>query len=160
VSGTLLAVAVVLVVAVAVWIASKRKQKDAAPNAAKLPHFQSSPEPKIEAAIWAANYYPGELSEICQINSTGSMLPTLQGGEWAVLAHDFAGIKLGDVVAYRTVGGSSPEIGHRLVHRIVSGDAQTGWIPKGDTWGNPIETWNPITEDNYIGTLVAAFRSV
>jgi len=158
VNGTLLAVAVILVVAVVVCIASKRKQKDAAPNVAKLPHFQSSPEPKMEAGIWAANHLLPNSYEVTTIGNTGSMLPTLQGGEAAVLARNFERVEIGNVVGYTTVGGSSPAIGSRIIHRIVGGNAVSGWIPQGDTEGMPVEDWNPITRDNYIGTLVAVFK--
>lgn len=119
-------------------------------------HVQDSPDPLLEAGFWAANYFPGR-HEVTTIGVTGSMLPFLKGGEIAVLAHDFDGIAIGSVVAYRTVGGSSPAIGSRLVHRVVDRNEQ-GWIPRGDTPGCAIEDWNPITRENYIGTLVGVFR--
>lgn len=119
-------------------------------------HVQDSPEPLLEAGLWAANYFHGR-HEITTIGATGSMLPFLKGGEVAVLVHDFEGIAIGSVVAYRTVGGSSPAVGSRLVHRIV-GRNENGWLPRGDTPGCPVEDWNPITRDNYIGTLVAIFK--
>lgn len=119
-------------------------------------YVQSSPDPRLEASLWMMNYaYGGEVSEV---GKTGSMKPLLEGGEFAVLAKRFDAIRVGDVVAYRTVGGSSPAIGSRIIHRIVGGNAVGGWIPQGDTPGAVREDWNPITRDNYIGTLVALFK--
>jgi len=153
-------VAVIIAVALAVagfafWKLRSAKAQTVRTTADPL-HVQTSPEPLIEAGLWAANYYNGR-SEVTTIGTTGSMMPLLQGGEVAVLAHDFGGIKLGQVVAYRTVAGSSPAIGSRLVHRVVTQDDH-GWLPQGDTSGCVLEDWNPITRDNYIGTLVAIFR--
>ena len=112
--------------------------------------------PKDEAWQWMYNYAPG--GQVFDVTGTGSMVPYFDGSEFIVVASNYAGIKLGDVVAYRTVGGTAPAIGSMLIHRIVDGNAATGWIPKGDTPGNPIEDWNPITPANYVGTLVAVFR--
>lgn len=119
-------------------------------------YVQSSPDPRLEASIWMTNYAYG--GEVCEVGKTGSMKPLLNGGEIAVLANAFSAIRIGDVVAYRTVGGSSPAIGSRLIHRIVGGNWVDGWIPQGDTPGALREDWNPITRENYIGTLVAIFR--
>ena len=154
----LLLVAACVVVAVAVLVALQRKQKAKPQAKPQLPHFASSPEPRTEAALWAANYFLPNSYEVTTIGNTGSMVPILQGGETVVLARNYELVKVGDVVGYTTVGGSSPAIGSRIIHRIVGGDAITGWIPQGDTEGMPVEDWNPITRDNYIGTLVAVFK--
>lgn len=150
-------VGVVLVVAgLVLWSRRAKPQGPAVQPSVDSLHIQSSPDPLLEAGIWAANYYNGR-SEVTTAGTTGSMLPLLRGGEHIVLAHDFEGIRLGSVVAYRTVGGSSPAIGSRIIHRIAE-RSEAGWLPKGDTPGMPLEDWNPITRSNYIGTLVAIFR--
>ena len=141
--------------AVVVWQTQKAKGPTVRTTAEPL-HVAVSPDPLGEAGLWAANYFFGR-SEVTTIGTTGSMVPLLQGGEVAVLAHDFDNVKMGQVVAYRTVAGSSPAIESRLVHRIVSQDDR-GWLPQGDTAGCVLEDWNPITRANYIGTLVAIFR--
>jgi hypothetical protein len=154
-----LAVILLALVVVAVVIWQTKQSKGSSPvvrTTVDALHVQASPEPLLEAGLWAENYYHGR-SEVTTIGATGSMKPLLQGGEVAVLAHDFDAIKLGQVVAYRTVAGSSPAVGSRLVHRIVAQDDR-GWIPQGDTPGCVLEDWNPITRDNYIGTLVAVFK--
>ena len=139
----------------------RRKSARAVPDTERVLrslYVQTSPEPVVEAGIWAANYLLPNSYEVTTIGNTGSMLPTLQGGEAAVLVRNYERVDVGNVVAYTTVGGSSPAIGSRIVHRVVGGNAVTGWIPQGDTPGQPVEDWNPITRDNYIGTLVAVFR--
>lgn len=134
---------------------SSAKPTDQRPTSGPI-HVQASREPLLEAGLWAANYFFGR-HEVTTVGRTGSMLPLLNGGEVVVLAHDFDGIALGSVVAYRTVGGSSPAIGSRLVHRIQA-RSDAGWIPQGDTPGCALEEWNPITRENYVGTLVGIFR--
>jgi len=155
---TLVAIIGVLLVAAGLVLWSRNRAQG--PSVLKTDgplHVETAAKPQEAALTWAANNFPGIHSEVCQIGPTGSMRPLLEGGEWVVLAHDFAGVKLGLVVAYVTVGGSSPAHGSRLVHRIAAGDA-SGWLPKGDLAGMPLEDWNPITKQNYIGTLVAVFK--
>lgn len=152
-----LVILALIVVGVFVWQTRRgAATRPPAHTAADPLHVAISPEPLAEAGLWAVNYFPGR-SEITTIGPTGSMKPLLSGGEVAVLAHDFDGIRIGSVVAYRTVGGSSPAVGSRLVHRIQA-RSDAGWLPQGDTPGCVLEDWNPITRDNYIGTLVAIFR--
>ncbi len=118
-------------------------------------YTQTSPDPKLEAGLWMYNYAPG--GEVTSVGHTGSMLPLLKGGEYVVLVKDFDGIREGYVVAYTTVGGSSPPVGSRIIHRIAGQNEKGEWLPKGDTPGLPLEDWNPVTRENYIGTLVAVF---
>lgn len=149
-------IGVAIVIAGLVLWQRSRAQRPLTRTATEPLHVATSLDPLAEAGFWAANYFPGR-SEITTIGPTGSMKPLLSGGEVAVLAHDFDSIAIGSIVAYRTVAGSSPAIGSRLVHRIVIQDDR-GWLPQGDTPGCVLEDWNPITRDNYIGTLVAIFR--
>lgn len=156
-NSILIAIAVIAVIVGAWAFLSRRKKPDTMAPVPGTIYTTTSVEPLTEAALWGANYFPGH-HELTTASSTGSMLPLLVGGEYVVLAQDFDSVKWGSVVAYRTIGGSSPAIGSRLIHRIVDGNAVTGWIPQGDTLGCAIEDWNPITRDNYIGTLVGIFR--
>ena len=158
-----IAIAVIAIVAVAVLLLTQRGKGEAAPASTPKPAPYSGPVhdvrvkfPKEEAYAWMFNYAAG--GQVFDVTGTGSMVPYFDGSEFIVVQSNFGAIKLGDIVAYTTIGGSAPAIGTRLVHRIVDGNGTTGWIPKGDTPGNPIEDWNPITSTNYIGTLVAVFR--
>ena len=156
-------IAIILALAVAgvaALLLSRGKGKDAPMPKPVVPtgpvHDVRVKFPNDEAWHWMYNYAPG--GQVFDVTGTGSMVPYFDGSEFVVVANNYAGIKLGDIVAYKTVGGSAPAVGSLLIHRIVDGNASTGWIPKGDTPGNPIEDWNPITPANYVGTLVAVFR--
>lgn len=158
---TVLYILIPIVIIAAVLLLKKKEAAPATP--APTPNFPTGPIydarvkfPKEEAGMWMYNYAPGGM--VFDVGETGSMKPWLDGSEFVVAVKNYGGIKLGDPVAYLTVGGSSPAVGSRLLHRIVDGNGQTGWIPKGDTPGCPAEDWNPITPDNYVGTVVAVFR--
>ena len=155
---TLVAIIGVLLVAAGLVLWSRnRAQAPSGINTDGALHVAISATPFADAQAWAAHNYPGILSEICQIGPTGSMLPLLQGGEWAVLAHHWPGVKVGKILAYTVAAGSSPAIGSRLVHRVA--EMRNGAaIMQGDTPGMPLEDWDPVTASNYIGTLVAVFK--
>lgn len=73
-----------------------------------------------------------------------SMVPTYDGGDLVVIraAERYA---VGDVVAYRVPAGEVGA-GHLVIHRIVGGDAETGFLLRGDN--NPsVDPWMPRRED-------------
>lgn len=117
---------------------------------------ETASNPESAARLWLAKNQPS-FSSLTTIGHTGSMLPTLQGGEYAVLVDDWAGVKVGKIIAYTVQAGSSPAIGSRLVHRVFEMKDGAA-IMKGDTEGMPVEDWDPVTKSNYIGTLVAVFK--
>lgn len=69
-----------------------------------------------------------------------SMQPTYQTGD-LVIVESAATFAVGDVVAYRVPSGEIGE-GHVIVHRIVSGDATTGFGVRGDN-NNAPDPWTP-----------------
>lgn len=151
---TLIIVAVAVAGLVA-WQLSKKKTPYVVNTDAPL-HVGSAADPEAAARMWLATNQPS-FSCLTTIGKTGSMLPLLQGGEYAVLVDDWPGVKVGKIIAYAVQAGSSPPIGSRLVHRVFEMKDGAA-IMKGDTPGQPVEDWDPVTKANYIGTLVAVFR--
>jgi signal peptidase I len=77
-----------------------------------------------------------------------SMLPTYETGDLLVLRRS-GGYVVGDVVAYQVPDGELGE-GHVVVHRIVGGDATSGWVMEGDNNPAP-DPWTPRDAD-IVGT--------
>lgn len=84
---------------------------------------------------------------------TGSMKPSLQGGDYVVSARvPFEQLKLGDIVNYRPVWNS-----RRLtIHRIVA-QSREGWILAGDN-NDRSETWEPLTPDKFDSLALRFYR--
>lgn len=72
-----------------------------------------------------------------------SMLPIYRSGDLVVSRAQEAAV--GDVVVYQ-----APE-GHRIVHRVVDGDAERGWVLQGDN-NDFLDPWQP-TADDVIGVV-------
>ena len=73
-----------------------------------------------------------------------SMKPTLQPGD-LVLSTVQQAYSVGDIITYHVPAGS-PVAGAIVVHRIVGGDSQTGFITKGDNNSIP-DPWHPTAQD-------------
>lgn len=59
-----------------------------------------------------------------------SMAPTLRAGDLAVLrSTDADSVAPGDIILFRDEGGA------RVLHRVVGGSAEEGWITQGDANG-------------------------
>ncbi len=78
-----------------------------------------------------------------------SMQPTLESGDLAILqrADDYA---VGDVVAF-TIPEGTPGAGALVIHRIIGGSPDEGFVMQGDNKPAPDE-WRP-TEDLVAGRL-------
>ncbi|HYM82894.1 MAG TPA: signal peptidase I, partial [Candidatus Dormibacteraeota bacterium] len=73
-----------------------------------------------------------------------SMLPTYQTGDLVILRSADA-YRQGEVVAYRVPAGELGA-GRIVIHRIVGGDAVSGYLVKGDH--NPaVDPWRPKPSD-------------
>jgi len=83
------------------------------------------------------------------IVSGDSMLPTLRHGDLVIVRRQDA-YAPGDIVAYRVPQGE-PGAGHIIIHRIVGGSAQEGYVTQGDNHAIP-DTWRP-TVDDVVGKL-------
>jgi hypothetical protein len=85
------------------------------------------------------------------VSHTGSMKPLLQGGEYAVTVKEYANVKLGQVLVYNATYHNTP-----IIHRAVDKDSH-GWLMAGDTAARS-ESWARVTDQNYLGTVVAVYR--
>ena len=73
-----------------------------------------------------------------------SMQPTLHGGD-LVLTREQSHYQVGDVVAFR-VPKSEPAEGAMLIHRIVGGSADEGFLMQGDNKDSR-DPWHPRPQD-------------
>ena len=89
------------------------------------------------------------------LNAVGSsMLPNIIEGDMVVVVHaPFNGDLLGWPVVYRAAWAD----GRLVSHRLVAGDARSGFIASGDN-NQHSETWEPIRSQNYVGKIVAIYR--
>jgi signal peptidase len=78
-----------------------------------------------------------------------SMQPTLETGDLVVLQAS-EGYAIGDVVAFR-VPDENPGAGSLVIHRIIGGSADDGFVTQGDNKPAPDE-WRP-TDDLVVGRL-------
>jgi signal peptidase len=78
-----------------------------------------------------------------------SMEPTLHSSDLAILQKrsDYGP---GDIVAYRVPGEESGE-GGMIIHRIVGGNAEEGYVVQGDNKERP-DFWRP-TDDDILGRM-------
>jgi signal peptidase I len=96
-------------------------------------------------ALWAVFLRPdflgGRASYV--IVSGTSMRPTLRTGD-LVLALNRPAYRAGDVIAYHVPAG--PGRGALIIHRIIGGSGQIGFLTKGDNRDGPDE-WHPKQEE-------------
>jgi signal peptidase I len=90
------------------------------------------------------------------IVSGHSMEPTMHLGDLAVI-RSAARYRIGEVIAYR-VPGHAFDSGAVVIHRIVGGNAHTGFTTRGDN-NNYNDPWHPHPTDA-LGTRVARVPGV
>jgi len=73
-----------------------------------------------------------------------SMLPHMHTGDLALVERQ-SSYHVGEVVAYRVPKGQVGA-GYEVIHRIVGGNARTGWIMQGDNRTLP-DLWRPKNSD-------------
>ncbi len=73
-----------------------------------------------------------------------SMLPRYHTGD-LVLVERQSSYHVGDVIAYRVPKGD-PMAGAQVIHRIIGGDAQHGFVVQGDNRTAP-DVWRPTAKD-------------
>ena len=98
------------------------------------------------AGLWFVALRPSSLGGLVTylVIRGDSMEPTYHGGDLVAVkvAERYA---VGDVVAYRVPAGEIGA-GHLVVHRIVGGTGETGFLLRGDH--NPsVDPWMPRSED-------------
>ena len=104
-----------------------------------------NPQLAAETAATALN------GRVWSVSYTGSMKPFLQGGEYAVTVKEYANVKLGQVLVYNATYHNTP-----IIHRAVDKDSH-GWLMAGDNSPRS-ESWARVTDQNYLGTVVAVYR--
>jgi signal peptidase len=73
-----------------------------------------------------------------------SMLPTMHTGD-LVIVHKRDRYRVGDVIAYH-VPKPDPAAGAQVIHRIVGGSAEKGFVVQGDNRTAP-DIWHPKPDD-------------
>jgi signal peptidase len=73
-----------------------------------------------------------------------SMLPTMHTGD-LVIVHKHDRYRVGDVIAYH-VPKPDPAAGAQVIHRIVGGSAEKGFVVQGDNRTAP-DIWHPKPKD-------------
>jgi len=110
-------------------------------------------ESSAAAAQEAARLHARDIGGIYHENlCCGSMRPTIQTHDWIVtLRTPWRAELLGRIVQYRVGPGTN------YLHRLVSGNATSGFIASGDN--NPYsESGFRVTADNYVDEAVAIYR--
>lgn len=89
-----------------------------------------------------------------QITCCGSMLPLIQNGDWIV----FAPVAFTDALLGRVAIYQSAAPGENWVHRLVAGDAASGFIASGDNnrWS---ESARYVSQENFRGVVLAIYRA-
>lgn len=102
-------------------------------------------------ALWFSFARPAVFGgSIITISVSGhSMDPTYAPGDLLVVRHEDS-YAVGDIVVY-TVPEGNPGAGGRIVHRLVGGDRESGWVVKGDN-NATIDPWQP-HNDEIIGRV-------
>jgi signal peptidase len=77
------------------------------------------------------------------------MVPTLQSGDLVIL-HEQSTYEVGDIVAFRIPAGE-PGSGNRVIHRIVGGSGDEGYVTRGDNRASD-DQWRP-TDHDVLGKL-------
>jgi signal peptidase I len=98
------------------------------------------------AVLWALFLRPQTLGGPAAyvLVSGHSMLPRYHTGD-LVLVERRAHYHVGEVIAYRVPKGD-PMAGAQVIHRIIGGDAQHGFVVKGDN-RTAADVWRPTPKD-------------
>jgi hypothetical protein len=108
-------------------------------------------------AMLAANLYAHATGGSLIITSgTKSMEPLIHGKVYAVIAkRAYASITKSDILVYQGRTNAAKADRQTILHRAVLQD-KYGWMMSGDNnrWS---ESWDRVTSDNYVGTVVALF---
>ena len=73
-----------------------------------------------------------------------SMEPTLHDGDFVIARHQ-ASYRKGDIAVYRVPAGD-PGAGNLVIHRIIGGSAEDGYLLQGDNRTTP-DLWRPRPSD-------------
>jgi hypothetical protein len=108
-------------------------------------------------AMLAANLYARcSGGSLILTSGTASMKPLIQGKVYAVVVkRSYASIAKSDLLVYQGRANAAKADRQTILHRAVLQD-KYGWMMSGDNnrWS---ESWDRVTSDNYVGTVVALF---
>lgn len=122
----------------------------------RYPNPPVTPASSESAALNAAIAYVGMTAgaEVSTIAFTGSMLPTLQGGDCVGLVPTpFNQLKVGDIVTYKAEWFAGVGL---VIHRLVAKDSG-GFIASGDNNAHSEPQWR-ITPASYHLRCAQVFR--
>ena len=89
-------------------------------------------------------------------SGTRSMEPLIHGKTYVVVAkHPYQAIAKQDILLYRGRPDAAKADRKTILHRAVLQD-KYGWMMSGDN-NRFSESWDRVTADNYLGTVVAIF---
>jgi signal peptidase len=100
----------------------------------------------LAVAVWPTTL--GGRFNVTIVSGT-SMEPTYHTGDLALVRRT-DDIAVGDVIVYAVPAGE-PGDGRHVIHRVVGGDARSGWITRGDNRDTP-DIWRPRADD-IVGTV-------
>jgi hypothetical protein len=108
-------------------------------------------------AMLAANLYARSSGgSLILTSGTASMKPLIQGKVYAVIVkRPYASIAKSELLVYQGRANATKADRQTILHRAVLQD-KYGWMMSGDNnrWS---ESWDRVTSDNYVGTVVALF---
>jgi hypothetical protein len=137
--------------ALALSVAVSTAAADTVRNPAKM-QYASQRE-----AMLAANLYARSSGgSLILTSGTASMKPLIQGKVYAVIVkRPYAAIAKSDLLVYQGRANAAKADRQTILHRAVLQD-KYGWMMSGDNnrWS---ESWDRVTTDNYVGTVVALF---
>jgi signal peptidase I len=97
--------------------------------------------------------YPDGGYKIYQVAPTGSMQPTMDGGDYVIAVKmPYEDLKEGDIINYTPKWNN----GGLVVHRLVQKD-KGGWIASGDA-NKRSESWERVTPETYRDKAVKIVR--
>lgn len=101
----------------------------------------------LVVVAWFVVFRPATLGgPVTYVGVNGiSMTPTMHDGDLAVVQRR-SSYEVGDVIAYRIPEGQTGA-GSRVIHRIVGGDGQAGFVTKGDHNAYTDYYWHPRPTD-------------
>ena len=109
-----------------------------------------------EAMLAASLYARSTGGSLILTSGTSSMEPLIHGRTYVVIAkRPYASISKSDLLVYQGRPDASKADRRTILHRAVLQD-KYGWLMSGDNnrWS---ESWDRVTADNYVGTVVAIF---
>jgi hypothetical protein len=149
---SLLSRAALLVLALAAVISTAAaKPSEAVRNPSKV-EYATQREAMLAASLYARSCG----GSLIITSGTKSMEPLIHGKVYAVIAkRAYGSVTKSELLVYQGRANAAKADRQTMLHRAVLHD-KDGWIMSGDNnrW---TESWDRVTSDNYVGTVVALF---